>query len=161
MIDITKPYYLVLIHDPAIDQEKFKRNQYLESRDPSLVVEKPGMRALRWHFRPLSKAIVQILDAGWTSEQARNVMTFKLALMAIESRANRATPDFDTINFGNEKREIISNGFFESVWNRFGLETITTLGRIVYELECSARVANPFDSDLSLLVGQVQKTSNT
>jgi hypothetical protein len=76
-------------------------------------------------------------------------------------RANRATPDFDTINFGNEKREIISNGFFESVWNRFGLETITTLGRIVYELECSARVANPFDSDLSLLVGQVQKTSNT
>lgn len=72
---MSEKMVIVSVEDPALDRARMDVRRYAETRDPALIVERVGMRAVRWTIRDLTKAESDICD-----EQGHIVRKYNFAL---------------------------------------------------------------------------------
>lgn len=88
---MTDKMMIVSVEDPALDRARMDVRKYAETRDPGLIVERPGMRAARWTIRDLTKRESDICD-----EQTHIVRKYNLAiafaLLEVELGSEKLVP---------------------------------------------------------------------
>lgn len=95
--DLVSNLELVLRGDPALDRTSMDMTRYLETRDPALIRENPGMRATRFTIRALDVNEWRAVSAqrpGFPMASA----AVELALVSVDgpSLSFRGTKEIDT-----------------------------------------------------------------
>lgn len=86
-------FEVVSVEDPALDREKMQVRKYAETRDPALIVEKLGARAVRWTLRDLTKSESDMCDdRGSVSITSKLNFTLAFGLVKVETGAKSYVP---------------------------------------------------------------------
>lgn len=110
---------VVSVEDPALDRDKMDVRKYAATRDASLIVELPGMKAVRWTLRDLT-----MLESQTCDRQSNMLDKFNCALgyglVKIDDGKDGLVPKAvvpDKENGGN--KTIWSNEGLALIWNRY------------------------------------------
>jgi hypothetical protein len=157
---LVRPIEVVSAGDPALDMTAAERRTYAETRDPKLLRELPGKRAVRCLVRPLSVATASICDQR-PSMADRVVWAFMLGCLEVQNADEHGPADARVLKPSHafdagdgDKRCIWSDRELGALQETFGRGFLFEIGGVIYERTLRGKAAGgsePFTVPQSLL----------
>lgn len=132
---LVEPLRAVCVLDPAIDRGQTSMRDYVETRNPALIVELPGQSALWCIVRPLSVVDFGAIDSLGT-EGAKLMRAFAVAVERIE---NFQAPG---VAYEPTQRYVAADGRERAMWgqdelqrvaNKCGVKFLYEIGLLAYQ----------------------------
>lgn len=134
MTDPTKTVAFVSVLDPALDHTKMSVAEYAKTRDPKLIAEKTGEKAMRFNLRPIPPGpFIRIVDKAATQSE-KELFSFMYAVASVDGYRGpngETTPSWyptDTIQLPDGPQTICSDRDIEA----FTPVQIKEIGAIAY-----------------------------
>lgn len=133
---LVRPLEVVSAADEALDMSEAERLAYAEQRDPSMIRELPGQRAVRYVCRALSASEAVEMSAK-TSAEVRAFTAFMFGVVEIADAdasgpcaGKRLTP---TRSIDRNRPRIWSVEELDGIVEAFGVETVFEIGSFIFE----------------------------
>lgn len=135
MDPIVEPIDIIVSFDPALDHERMDTDRYAITRDPSMVVERAGMTAIRWRCQPLTASqFAQVDSASSINWKITNAFAFGCSeIINAPSPGLSIRPDATIPNGRGGDMRFWDDQALERVRHRYSLAAIYEVGSFVYE----------------------------
>jgi hypothetical protein len=126
--------------DPALDMTAEELEAYAKSRDPALIKEKPGMRAVRHYVRPMRADAASMIETVANAIE-RTSTYYRVACHRIEDADGKAIePNAKTdLEPWSTGRKIAKREWLATVADVSGFDAIVEVGLVIGERACMRR----------------------
>ncbi|TXH41893.1 MAG: hypothetical protein E6Q97_36625 [Desulfurellales bacterium] len=142
-LDPTQPFDLVSITDPNLD-ERMDITGYLSDLDPDLIKDKPNTKAIRFHFEPMSIAMLRFIDSQFKLDKPKFQAAFQACYRGRLQDGVEHNVSLQTLKVDGKPCHQSTQTDFEEFADLFSFDVIEELGAHLYRLRRGARKGSPF-----------------
>ncbi len=134
-IDPTKPLIVVLTSDPALAPE-MNVIEYIATREPDLIKERQGMKAVRFQLVPIPRPQLIWIDEQFTQPLSRYRWALLASLREIVNAAGKIIPApklNHVLSPGEDAWTYAPGTWFEQISKTWGQDAAYLLGKMAHD----------------------------